>query len=105
MRGVKIGEAVSTDFEKVRSATLTFPAPVPEPEWAEPLLLTPHDQERTLSQHSGSVHNMQLDPLRNLTLSIAEEVRRFVGKFASRRLDERLGLLSVVFLSAWRSKG
>ena len=40
---------------------------------------------------------MQLDPLRNLTLSIVEEVRRFVGTFASRQLDERLGLLSVVF--------
>ena len=27
------------------------------------------------------------------------------GTYASRQLDERLGLLSAVFLSAWRSKG
>jgi hypothetical protein len=36
---------------------------------------------------------------------IVEEVRRFCGTYASRRLDDRLGLLSVEFLSAWRSKG
>src|SRR5262249_3022062 len=43
----KIGEAISTHFVKVRSRTVTFPTPAPEPEWAEPLLLRPHDQERT----------------------------------------------------------
>ena len=59
----------------------------------------------TLSQHFRIGAHVQFDLLRNLTLSIVEEVRRFVGTFSSGQLDERLGLLSVVFLSAWRSKG